>query len=242
MTASRTSSAVVAASSRASQTPPGRRGSARPVAMATRGLADPARPDDLDEPPAARAARPARRSPSSRPTSSADSDGRFPARRGRAAPGRGRGPAARARRSRGPGLEAELVRQPGADPLVGRQRVGLAPRAVQRGDQQLPQALPVRVGRHGRLELADHVASPSRSRAASRVSSELRARLLEPRPVRGGPVAGRRQHVAAEARQRRRAQLGGAAVVAGVEPPRRGGGVAQRRAARRPASGSTASR
>ena len=126
----------------------------------------------------------------SRPTSSADSDGRFPV-------------AAGARSAAvvvedlllelpqpRPGIEAELVGEQGPDPLVGRQRVGLAARSVQRGDQQLPQALPVRVGRDGRLQLADHVvAEPQAGRELG--LDELHPRLLEPCAVGGGPVAGR---------------------------------------------------
>ncbi len=53
-------------------------------------------------------------------------------------------------------LEAELVGEPGADPLVRGERVGLAARPVERGDQQLPQPLLVGVGRDGGLQLADH--------------------------------------------------------------------------------------
>jgi hypothetical protein len=113
-------------------------------------------------------------------------------------------------------IEAELVREQGPDALVGRQRVGLAPGAVQRGDQQLPESLPVGVHRHRRFQLADHVVAelqPGRKPGLG----ELRARLLELRPVGGGPVAGRRQHVTSIARQRSRAQLGRAAVVGGGE-------------------------
>ena len=78
-----------------------------------------------------------------------------------------------------PGIEAELVGEQGPDALVGRQRVGLAAGPVQRGDQQLPQAFPIRVGRDGRLQLADHVvAEPQASRQLG--LDELHPRLLEP--------------------------------------------------------------
>ena len=138
-----------------------------------RRLPDPARPDDLDEPLALAAGRTRAAISVSRPTSSADSDGRFPAAR-----------AAAERRvvvqdlllellQPRPGIEAELVRQPGPDPLVGRQRVGLASRSVQRGDQQLPQAFLVRVRRHGRFQLADHVVPRAAAAAASRVSTSF---------------------------------------------------------------------
>ena len=71
----------------------------------------------------------------------------------------------------GAGVETELVGQLGPDPLVGRQRVGLAPGSVQRGDQQLPQALLVRSGRHRRLQLADHARRARRAATAPRTGS-----------------------------------------------------------------------
>ena len=107
-----------------------------------------------------------------------------------------------------PGLEPELVGEPRADALVGGERVGLAARGVERGDQQLPQPLLVRVGGDGGLELADHgVAEPQprrelRSRAASRAP---------PRAARGAARPSRRPRAA----------------------PRRGSAPAPRRSARR---------
>ena len=93
----------------------------------------------------------------------------------------------------GSGSETELVREQGADPLVGRQRIGLAARPVQRGDQQLPQTFLVGVRRHGGLQLADQVARPSEPQARRELRlDQLHACLVEPRPVRGGPVARRR--------------------------------------------------
>ncbi len=46
-----------------------------------------------------------------------------------------------------PGVDAELVGERPGDPAVGRQRVGLPPGPVQRGDQQPPQPLAERVDR-----------------------------------------------------------------------------------------------
>ena len=142
ITVSSTSSAVVAVSSLANQTPPGDSASVRPVAIATAVFPIPPGPTISTSRSPASSSDSAAISVS-RPTSSADSDGRFPAARSGA-------------RSAGswfedlllelvqsrPGREAELVRQLAPDPLVRRQRVGLASRPVQRGDQQLPQALP----------------------------------------------------------------------------------------------------
>ena len=56
------------------------------------------------------------------------------------------------------GVEAELVGQPVPDPLVRRQRVGLAAVAVQGDHQQRPQALAQRMLADERFELADHLA------------------------------------------------------------------------------------
>ena len=126
----------------------------------------------------------------SRPTSSADSDGRFPAGARRSADARGAGSWSRiccsSCCSRGPGSRPSSSASRVADPLVGRQRVGLASRPVQRGDQQLPQAFLVRVGRHGRFQLADHVAV-SRAAAAPRTGS----RRASCAPRRAAPGAGR---------------------------------------------------
>ena len=57
----------------------------------------------------------------------------------------------------GSGFEAELVGELGPDALVGGEGIGLAPRPVQRGDEQLPQTLLERVGRHRRFQLTDHL-------------------------------------------------------------------------------------
>ena len=128
------------------------------------------------------------------------------------------------------GVEAELVGQLVPDPLVRRQRIGLATGSVQRGDQQLPQALLERVRRHGRFQLTDHVADVAEPQPRRELRlDELHPRLFEPCPVRVDPLAvtGGRQHIPAVQPQRRRAQVGGAAVVAGVEQTRRRGRVAQ---------------
>ena len=130
----------------------------------------------------------------------------------------------------GSGSETELVREQGADPLVGRQRIGLASRPVQRGDQQLPQTFLIGIRRHRGLQLADQVARPSEPQARRELRlRQLHACLVEPRPVRGGPVpgAGALEEIAAVPLQRRRAQVGGAAIIAGVEQFGGGGGVAQ---------------
>ena len=230
--------AVAAVSSLANQTPPGATPSdelsLRPVAIATAVLPTPPGPTiSTSRSPASRSDRAA--TSVSRPTSSADIDGRFPAGvSGPSARTVRRGDAERRvvdqdlllellqLRSR---VEAELVGQLVPDPLVRRQRIGLASGPVQRGDQQLPQALLERVRRHGRFQLADHVADVAEPQPRRELGlDELHPRLFEPGPVRVDPVAvaGGRQHIAAEQRQRRRAQVGGAAVVAGVEQPRRG--------------------
>ena len=173
--------------------------------------------------------RTAPRSPSSRPTSSVDSDGRFPAARRSARAGRVvvEDLALELLQPRS-GLEAELVGEPGADPLVRRQRVGLAARPVQRGDQQLPQPLLVGVGRHGGLQLADHGRRPELQPRRELGLDELHARLLEPGAVRSGPVAGRRGSTSPRKRCSA-AALSSAAPRSspGVEPPSGGGGVAQ---------------
>ena len=184
ITVSRTSSAVVAVSSLASQTPPGaRRPTGQPATGGDRdgGLADPARSDDLDQPLACEQVRHggdlASRGRRARPTS----DGRFPARRvvfersrGTIADAEGRvldqDPSLELLQP-GSGSETEFVREQGADPLVGRQRVGLTSRPVQRGDQQLPQAFLVGIRRHRGLQLADQLARASEPQAAPRTAS-----------------------------------------------------------------------
>ena len=189
-----------------------------------RGLADPAGPDDLDEPAGLEEAR----------------DGGDLG----VAPdelGRQRRQVAGRRAQRGvvlehlllelpqprAGLEPEVVAQPRAGPAIGGERVGLAPGAVERGDQELPQPLAVRVGGDGRLQLADHVVFPEPHAGRELRRDEMQARLVEPAAVRLGPVAGRGQQLAAVARQRRGAQLGRGAGLAGVEPLRRRGGVGE---------------
>ena len=91
-------------------------------------------------------------------------------------------------------VEAELVGQQVPDPLVGRQRVGLASGPVQRGDQQLPQAFLERVRRHGRFQLADHVADVAEPQPRRELGlDELHPCLVEPRPVRRRPTRRRRR-------------------------------------------------
>ena len=109
--------------------------------------------------------------------------------------------------SRGPGSRPSSSASRAPDPLVGRQRVGLAARAVQRGDQQLPQPLLVGVRRDGGLELADRrVPEPQPRRepgldAARTRASSSRARCGAAQSPAAGSTSPRKQ------RQRRRAQL-----------------------------------
>ena len=251
---STTSSAVVAASSRANQTPPGRgiaRLSQRPAGGdRERGLADAAGTDDLDEPLVAPAGR----------TASATSDvASDQLDRHRRQVSRGRVELdARAVRSgtpsdaswtriccsscwsRGPGSRPSSSASTRRHALVGRERVGLAPGPVQRGDQQLPERFLERVRRHRGFEVADHVADVTESQPRRELGlDELHPCLDEPRPVRRDPVAvaGGREEVPAKHLQRRRTQVGGAAVVAGVEQTGRRDRVAQHRRARRPRTG-----
>ena len=130
-----------------------------------RGLADPARSDDLDQPLPGQQLR-QRRDVGVAP----DQSGRHrrevaPLASGPARCGRLRGRCDVLRQDvplqllQGrPGVEAELVTQLGPDALVGRQRVGLPPGPVERRDEQLPQALMERVLRDRALELPDHAA------------------------------------------------------------------------------------
>ena len=88
-------------------------------------------------------------------------------------------------------VEPEVLGEPCADALVGRERIGLAAGAVERGDQQRPQPLLVGRDRDGGLEVGDHrLAEPQPGRELD--LQELRAGLLELRAVRAGPVPGSR--------------------------------------------------
>ena len=145
----------------------------------------------------------------SRPTSSADSDGRFPRRRGPRSAGSWLRICCSSSLQPRPGLEAELVGQPGPDALVGRQRVGLAARAVERGDQQLPQALLVRVrpprpppARRSRRLARAATAPRAGSRRASRAPP--RAAPGAARPSRRPPAGPRRGSAPAPPRSARR--------------------------------------
>jgi hypothetical protein len=118
----------------------------------------------------------------------------------------------------GTGGETELLREQGPDPLVGGQCVVLASRPVERGDQQLPQAFVVGIGLDGGLEVADQVPRPAEPQARRELGlGQLHARLVEPRPVHDGPVAGFVKEIAPVALKRRRAQLEGGTVIAGVQ-------------------------
>jgi hypothetical protein len=59
-----------------------------------------------------------------------------------------------------PGIHAELVGQGGAGPLVGGQRLGAPPGAVQRPHQQQPPLLPQRLVGQQPAQLGDHLAVP----------------------------------------------------------------------------------
>ena len=130
-----------------------------------------------------------------------------------------------------PRVEPELLGQLVLDPLVRREGVRLAAGSVQRGDQQLPQALLERVRRDRCLQLADHVGDISEPQPRGELDlEELHPRLLEPGAVRVDPfaIACCLEHVPAVQLQRRRTQVRGSAVVAGLEQTRRGGHHAQR--------------
>ena len=171
----------------------------RPAAIAMRRLPDAAGPDDLDEPRGWRPGRHSAPAPTrvrpARPTSTA---GSRPTRR-RSAARRAIGDAERRVVDQDPLLEllqlrsrveAELVGQLVPNALVRRERIGLAPGPVQRGDQQLPQAFLERVRRHGRFQLADHVADVAEPQPRRELGlDELHPCLDEPRPVRGDPLA-----------------------------------------------------
>ena len=232
---SRTSSAVVAASSLASQTPPGDLAtSARPVAIATAVFPIPPGPTISTSRLLVRAGRRGRRSPSrarpARPTSTAGSRRRWRDRRPRECRVVVQDLLLELLQSRS-GIEPELVRQLGPDPLVGRQRVGLAARSVQRGDQQLPQAFLVRV--RSPRPLPARRSRRRRLRAATAPRTGSRRASCAPR--RAAPGAGSTQSPSPAPAARPRGSsssadalsVGGAAVVAGVEQPSRGDGVAQ---------------
>ena len=107
-------------------------------------------------------------------------------------------------------VEAELVGQPVPDPLVRRQRIGLAAVAVQGDHQQRPQALAQRMLAHERFELADHLARGAEIEPCRElVLDETETDLLEAGAVRDDPVAvtGAGEDLAAEHGQRRRARL-----------------------------------
>ena len=221
ITASSTSSAVAAASSRASQTLPG------PHADPPRSPARSCRPRRARRPPPAAARRAARRARARSLVAAHELDPQrrqVPRRRGAQ-----RGvvvedlafelaqPRAR--------VEPEVVGQPRAHPLIGRERVGLAARPVERGDQQRPQALAVGRARERRLELGDHRLPEPQPRRELRLE-QLRARLLELHAVRRRPVSRPRARRGRQL-ERGRAERAGTVLVTRVEPPRGGRGVAQ---------------
>ena len=92
------------------------------------------------------------------------------------------------------GLDPELVDERAARVLVGAERLGLAPRAVQRAHELAAQALAQRVLGDQRLELGHDVAAPEREVGLDAIRGRLQAQLLEPlgrAPVRTGRARGR---------------------------------------------------
>ena len=181
MSVSTTSFGVTAVSRRASHTPPAGasfdEANARADGDRDGGLADPARPDDLDQPlpgekvghrghlglAADELGRHRRAgSPWPRDPARASSDSSAPS------------VASWARIwcsscwSCGPGSRPSSSASVRPDSLVGREGIGLTSGAIQRGDQQLPQALLIGVRHHGRFQLADHVAELAEARGARR--------------------------------------------------------------------------
>ena len=224
ITVSVTSSAVEAVSSLASQTPP-RPGQTRgPVAIAQRGLSDSAGPDDHDQSIGAELIGDQsefgtasdelgrhRRQVSERRSLDRDRDGTSGAER--CVVHQDLLLQLLQLRTR---VEAELFCQSLTHPLVGRQCVGLSPASVQRGDQQDPQTLLVRVGDDCGLQLAHDVAV-TKSQARRHLDlDELHARRVETNTVWYDPfsVPSAGEHLATEHLQRCGAQIGGRAVVA----------------------------
>ena len=229
---STTSSGVAAVSSLANQTPPGATPSdelsLRPTEIATAVLPTPPGPTiSTSRPSASRSAIAA--TSVSRPTRSAEIDGRFPAGLS--------GPRPRAVEEGTPSagswtriwcssccsctsrVEAELVGQPVPGSLVRRQRIGLAAVAVQGDHQQRPQALAQRMLADESFELADHLARGAEVEPCRElVLDETETDLLEAGTVRDDPVAitGGGQDLAPEQRQRRRARLQRSGRVAGA--------------------------
>ena len=78
------------------------------------------------------------------------------------------------------GLDPELVHERAARVLVGAERLGLAPRAVQRAHVLAAQALAQRVLGDQRLELGHDVAAPERQVGLDAIRDRLQAQLLEP--------------------------------------------------------------
>jgi hypothetical protein len=126
------------------------------------------------------------------------------------------------------GVDAQLVRQQSGHPAMGRQRVGLPARPVQRRHQQRPQPLAQRVGRDQRLQHARHLARRTELHAGGElVLGQPQARLLQPDAVGPRPlrVAGGRQHLGPEEIEPGPAGGGGRGDVAG--PQQRGALVGQ---------------
>ena len=218
------SSAVRTPSSRTSHVPSG---ACRPRAASTarRVLPTPAGPTTVTRRCPSSAARTAASS-AARPTSAVVGAGRLP---------RGGPPSAGSWTStwcarpgqRGPGVDAQLVGQHPGDAAVRGQRVGRAPRPVQRRDQQRPQPLAQRVLRDQRLQLADQLARrPEREPRRQLVLGQPQPGLGQPHPVRRHPVAVARggQHLGVEELQARPAGGGRGGGVAVGEPGRALGG------------------
>jgi hypothetical protein len=84
-------------------------------------------------------------------------------------------------------VDAQLVGQRPADPLVRRERVGLPPGAVERGDELAVQPLPHRVRGGQRLRLGDHPGVPAQRQVGGQpVLGGGQPQLLQPAGRRGG--------------------------------------------------------
>ena len=122
----------------------------------------------------------------------------------------------------GTGFEPQFVGEQRAHPLVGGERIGLAPGPVEGGDEQLPEHL-VEGERGDRgLELADDVVAAAEVDGGGQVGlGQLHSDLVEARAMRDDPlgVAGGREELAGEASECRRAHVGGTAEVTGEEEP-----------------------
>jgi len=85
-------------------------------------------------------------------------------------------------------VDPQLVGQPDAEPLVGPQRVGLSPAAVQRQHERRPPLLPQRLLGHRRFGVPDHVFVLARLQPGQeQLLDGDAAQLLESRRLGSGP-------------------------------------------------------